>query len=219
MRRVLVAIVVLAVVVIGGGLAVFALRGADAPPPPELSEPHAQATASPSGRATSWTVQDSAPTFVGYRVREKYVTIGVADAVGRTAAVTGTATVAGDRVTAADMTTDMTALRSDESRRDEALRGRAIETDRFRTSRFVLTEPFAISRGKVTARGRLTLHGRTKEIAATVQGQRIGNGTIELAGAAPIDLAAFAIDPPSVAGFVTVEDHGMLEFKLRLIAK
>jgi polyisoprenoid-binding protein YceI len=67
---------------------------------------------------------------VGYRVREKYVTFGVADAVGRTRSVTGTATVEKNRVTAADLTIDMTTLRSDESRRDAALRGRAIETAR-----------------------------------------------------------------------------------------
>jgi hypothetical protein len=43
----------------------------------------------------------------------------------------------------------------------------------------------------------------------------IGARTIELAGKAPIDFDAFAIDPPSVAGFVTVEDHGTLQFQLR----
>lgn len=59
-------------------------------------------------------------------------------------------------------------------------------------------------------------HGVRKPITATVKGRRIGADVVELAGQAPIDFAAFAIDPPSVAGFVTVEDHGTLEFKLRL---
>ena len=42
---------------------------------------------------------------------------------------------------------------------------------------------------------------------------------LSLVGQAPIDFDAFAIEAPSVAGFVTVEDHGTLEFKLRLTVR
>jgi polyisoprenoid-binding protein YceI len=130
--------------------------------------------------------------------------------------VTGTAAIDGHRFTRADLTTDMTTLRSDEGRRDDALRHRAIETDRYPTSRFVLTGPFAIRRQTSQARGRLTLHGRTAPIVATVQGREGADGMVQLVGSARIDFKAFGIDPPSVAGFVTVEDHGTLEFKLSL---
>jgi len=74
-------------------------------------------------------------------------------------------------------------------------------------------------RRAVGARGRLTLHGKTAPITASVQGQRVGDGEIELAGSARIDFEASAIQPPSVAGFVTVEDHGTLEFEVRLKAR
>ena len=37
------------------------------------------------------------------------------------------------------------------------------------------------------------------------------------AGTAPITFADFGIEPPSVAGVVTVEDHWVLEFKIRLL--
>lgn len=37
-RRLVLAVVAAFVVLIGGGFAVFALRGSDAPPPPELLE-------------------------------------------------------------------------------------------------------------------------------------------------------------------------------------
>ena len=47
-----------------------------------------------------------------------------------------------------------------------------------------------------------------------LRSQRVGD-EIELVGSAPIEFARFGIDPPSVAGFVTVEDQGALEFKLR----
>jgi polyisoprenoid-binding protein YceI len=155
----------------------------------------------------------------GYRVREEFVTFGVVDAVGRTSDVTGTATVEGDRMREADLVTDMTTLRSDESRRDNALRERGIEIATYPTAEFRLTEPFAISRRRVRVRGRLTLHGQTRPITATVRGQRLDDDQIELVGDAPIDFDRFAIEPPSVAGFVTVRDTGTLEFKLRLRAR
>jgi polyisoprenoid-binding protein YceI len=135
--------------------------------------------------------------------------------VGRASDVTGTATVEGDEMREADLETDMTTLRSDESRRDNALRERGIETATYPTARFRLTEPFPISRRRTRARGRLTLRGQTQPITATVRGQRLADDEIELVGEAPIDFDRFEIEPPSVAGFVTVRDTGTLEFKLR----
>src|SRR5687767_9933176 len=134
MRRVRVlgvAAVALAVLAVAGTFAVFLLRGGDEPPPPRLSTatPGAatpQATA-PAGEE-AWQVAGGEPTFVGYRVREEFASVGVVDAVGRTGEVTGSARVDGDRVLGAELEADMTTLRSDESRRDNALRERGIET-------------------------------------------------------------------------------------------
>jgi polyisoprenoid-binding protein YceI len=216
LRRILLVLLALVVVGLGAGFAVFALRGSDAPPPPELPAPRADATATPApAGAETWEVAQDDGTFVGYRVREEFVSFGVVDAVGRTSEVTGTLELDGDRVRSAELETDMTTLRSDESRRDNALRGRGIETDRFPTARFELTGPFALSREPVRARGRLTLHGETQPVVARVSGQRDGEA-VELVGSVPIAFADFAIEPPSVAGFVTVSDTGRLEFRLRL---
>jgi polyisoprenoid-binding protein YceI len=216
LRRILLVLLALVVVGLGAGFAVFALRGSDAPPPPELPAPRADATATPApAGAETWEVAQDDGTFVGYRVREEFVSFGVVDAVGRTSEVTGTLELDGDRVRSAELETDMTTLRSDESRRDNALRGRGIETDRFPTARFELTGPFALSREPVRARGRLTLHGETQPVVARVSGQRDGEA-VELVGSVPIAFADFAIEPPSVAGFVTVRDTGRLEFRLRL---
>jgi polyisoprenoid-binding protein YceI len=154
-------------------------------------------------------------TFVGYRVREEFATIGVKDAVGRTPDVQGTATVENDAITAADLAADLTTLASDDGRRDQALRDRGLESASFPETRFELTEPVDLSRERTTTRGRLTLHGETQPIQVRLRSQRVGD-EIELVGSAPIEFARFGIDPPSVAGFVTVEDQGALEFKLRL---
>jgi polyisoprenoid-binding protein YceI len=218
MARRLIFLAAFLVLLVGGAFAVFALRGSDAPPPPTLSsrEPTATATATAPPSATAWVVAAGEETFVGYRVREEFASIGVADAVGRTGEVTGTAEVDDGQLTGAELEADMTTLQSDESRRDDALRTRGIETDSFPTAEFRLTEPVDLTRRDQRVRGELTLHGETQPIRVTVDAQRLGGDTIELAGSAPIAFADFRIEPPSVAGVVTVEDNGTLEFKLRL---
>jgi polyisoprenoid-binding protein YceI len=215
MARRLIVIAVVLLLVLGGAFAVFALRGSDAPPPPTLSREQPTATATPAAGATAYEVTRGEDTFVGYRVREEFATIGVADAVGRTADVTGAAEIDGDRITSAELEADLTTLVSDDSRRDDALRERGIETARFPRAEFRLTEPVDLSRRATTTRGELTLHGETRPIRVRVTSQRLQD-TIELAGSARIAFADFGIEPPSVAGVVTVEDQGMLEFKLRL---
>ena len=110
----------------------------------------------------------------------------------------------------------MRTLRSDQARRDDTLRYRGIETDRYPAARFTLAGPVALRARARPATGTLTLHGRRAAIAATVRGQRLSGGRLELVGSAPIRFASFAIEPPSVAGLVSVRDHGVLEFRLVL---
>ena len=218
MRRRLLIAAVLAVVLPGGAFAAFALRGGDAPPPPGLSARPAGtpgATASPAADGAELQVVPG-DSFVGYRVREEFASIGVVDAVGRTNQVTGTVRVDGDRLVAATLEAQLDTLRSDESRRDNALRTRGIETDTFPTAQFRLSGPVTLSSKTAHATGRLTLHGVTQPIRVSVRGQRLADGQIEVVGSAPIAFDRFGIEPPSIAGFVTVRDRGTLEFRLRL---
>ncbi len=220
-RRLLLLAPIALVLALGAAFAVFAIRGSDEPPPPTLAEPagaQAQAPRDAGDGARELRVADG--SFVGYRVRETFAAIGVVDAVGRTQDVEGAARVEGDRLVAADLRADLTTLRSDEARRDAALRTRGIETDRFPSARFTLAAPAAVvpapgARSRGTVRGRLALHGRTREVRASVRAQRRGDG-LELVGDVPIAFADFAIEPPSIAGFVTVRDEGALEFRVLL---
>jgi polyisoprenoid-binding protein YceI len=212
-RLIVVGAVVAVVLVVGGGFAFFALTGDDAPPPPRLEGKPAVGAAAGTGL---WQPLPAAGTFVGYRVDEEYLGIGVRTAVGRTSAVTGTVTVDGRRIEAADLRADMTKLRSDQARRDDALTYRGIETDRYPRARFTLAKPFALSAAPRRTTGALELHGRRAPITVTVRGQRLAGGRLELVGSAPIRFATFAIKPPSVAGIVTVRDHGVVEFRLVL---
>jgi polyisoprenoid-binding protein YceI len=214
--RIVVLVAVGAVVaLVVGGYAVLALTGDDAPPPPRL-----EGAPAPDGAATEgagrWHPVAPAGSFVGYRVDERYLGVGVRTAVGRTSAVTGDVTLEGDRVRAADLRADMTTVHSDQARRDDTLRVRAIETDRYPSASFRLRGPFAVSARSQRVSGTLTLHGRRAPVAVTVRGQRLAGGRVELVGSAPIRFATFAIEPPSVAGLVTVADHGVLEFRLVL---
>ncbi|HEY0364316.1 MAG TPA: hypothetical protein VGC83_18705, partial [Solirubrobacteraceae bacterium] len=96
-RIVVLAVVGVAVVLVAGGYAVLALTGDDAPPPPRLQGAPAQQGAAPAG-AGRWHPVAPAGSFVGYRVDERYLGVGVRTAVGRTSAVTGSVTVDGDHV-------------------------------------------------------------------------------------------------------------------------
>jgi polyisoprenoid-binding protein YceI len=129
--------------------------------------------------------------------------------------VTGTVSVANGRVTAAHLTTNLLLLRSDRAQRDAALEGRAIETARFPLARFTLAGPVRVAGAPQRTAGTLELHGRRAAITVTVRGRTTRRG-VELVGSAPIAFRRFAIVPPSVAGLVTVDDHGVLEFRLEL---
>jgi len=127
--------------------------------------------------------------------------------------VSGTVTVDGQRIRAADLRADMRSLRSDQARRDQALGERAIETDRYPRARFTLSRPAPLSG---TATGTLRLHGRSAPVSVALRGRRVSAGRLELVGRTRIEFRRFAIEPPSVAGLVTVRDHGLLEFRLVL---
>lgn len=169
----------------------------------------------------SWTVVagtgDDA-TVAGYRVREVFAA-GAREvtANGRTNDVAGTLTVADGTVTEGEFTVDLTTLASDEGRRDEAIRDRGLETNDFPEGTFALTEPIELPEladGEtftVTATGELTLRDVTNPVTIELTGRSTG-GTFTVQGSAPVDFADYEIEPPSIGGFVEVEDTGSFEF-------
>jgi polyisoprenoid-binding protein YceI len=199
-----------AVAVVGGIAVVSLLRGADTPPAPSL--PQRPAT-TPSGELEG-TLRPADGSFVGYRVDETLIGIGLNTAVGRTSEVRGSARIDGGRIVDARFETDMRTLRSDEARRDDALRQRGLETDRYPLAGFVLGPPAKLA-PRFTARGRLTLHGRSRSVRVQLQSRRSGVG-IDLVGSTPIEFSDYGMEPPSVAGVASVRDHGRMEVRLRL---
>lgn len=212
----------------GGVLLVVALVGGpyayihfvQDPAPPRLGQASGPATSGAVVPAAGgWRVAGG--TQVGYRVRE--VLVGQkTTAVGRTSAVTGNLTVSGTRITAASFTAQMAQVRSDESRRDDQFRTRIMDTAKYPTSRFTLAAPITLSSvpavgGTVRARahGRLTMRGETEDVTFPVQARR-GAQVIEVDGSIPVTFKRWSIPNPSIGGFVTTENHGVLEFHLVL---
>jgi polyisoprenoid-binding protein YceI len=167
--------------------------------------------------AGTWTVGSG--SIVGYRVNE--VLLGQnATAVGRTSDVTGHLTIAGSTVTAAAFSVPMATVHSDKSQRDEQFDGRIMDVSQYPTGTFTLTSPIDLAplpAGGVikdyTAHGRLTLHGTTRTVTFTLTAERKGS-QIEVSGDIPVLFSDYDIANPSYAGFVTTQDHGLLEFLL-----
>ena len=199
-----------AVLAVAAVVAVSLLRGADTPPAPSLPDKPAS---TPSGELEG-ALRPADGSFVGYRVDETLIGIGLNTAVGRTGDVKGSARIEGGRIVDARFEVDTRTLRSDEARRDEALRHRGLETDRYPVARFVLGPPATLA-ARFTARGQLTLHGRSQRVRVRLQSRRSGVG-VDLVGSTPIEFSDYGMEPPSVAGVASVRDHGRLEVRLRL---
>lgn len=176
----------------------------------------------PSGR---WDIQTGSEA--GYRVREKLARLPApSDAVGRTQAVTGGLTVQaeGQEYTVKDIEirVDLSKLESDSPRRDNTLRTRGLETDRFPWANFVgegpISLPDATAAGrtvKLTLEGLLTIHEVTRQVSIPIEA-RIEGEKAEVAGSFTFPMAEFGIQPPNIANIVTVEPTGTMEFRLLL---
>jgi polyisoprenoid-binding protein YceI len=176
-----------------------------------------------------WQVQTSigsfstfTSSFVGYRVQEELAGIGGNTAVGRTPDVTGTMTTVGLTLTKAEFTANLASLVSDDDRRDGQLRKQSLETNRFPTATFVLTDPITLPAGAtpdqelmVTAHGDLTLHGETHPIQIPLRG-RLQGDLLVIVGSVEITFADFGIQKPESFAVLSVADHGTLEVQLFL---
>ncbi|WP_322795844.1 YceI family protein [Tepidiforma sp.] len=182
-----------------------------------------QGSGQAAGVAGTWGIASQGETFVGYRVKEELAQVGAVTAVGRTKDVKGTVTIQGNTVKAgSSFTANMQALQSDRSQRDNALRRQALETDRFPTSTFTLSEDVTLPEGfangeefSTTLKGKLELHGVTRAVEIPVQA-KVESGLIVVVGSAEIVFADYDIAQPRAAIVLSVEDRGVLEFQLVL---
>ena len=175
----------------------------------------------PEGELTGvWTLSEQGESFAGYRIQEELARIGGNTAVGRSSAIEATLEFDGSAITNVEIVVDMTALASDDSRRDRQLRTRAIETNDFPTASFVLTEPILLDGVPedgvpiaATAIGDFTLHGVTRSVEIALEGQ-LTNGLVVVIGSLDVALADYEIEPPVGLSVLSVADDGVIEFQL-----
>lgn len=169
---------------------------------------------------TIGSFDDFSSAFVGYRVNEELAGVGAKTAFGRTPDVSGTLVLDGTTVTAVDIEADLSTLESDSSFRDSAMRDQALETSRFPTATFTLTEPIELGSipgedetMKVSAKGELTLHGVTREVTIPLEAKRVAD-VIAVTGSLDIAFADYDIAKPVAARVLSVEDRGVMELQL-----
>jgi polyisoprenoid-binding protein YceI len=187
--------------------------------PPTTTSASDGAEAGDAALDGTWTI-DPANTIVGYRIGEELSGIGTTEAVGRTSDVAGSLTLNGTVIEAVSVEVDMTTLQSDSGSRDNQLRTRGLETDRFPTATFELAGPVDLgalpAEGETVsavASGDLTLHGVTRGVEIPLEGSLAGD-RIVVVGSLDVALADYDIEKPVGFRVLTIEDVGVFEVQL-----
>ena len=205
---------VVAVVLLAGGVAAFVEQPAPAP----LRLP-AGAAARPSG-PLGGTWQVAAGSVAGFRIRESALGFGN-DVVGRTSAVTGTIALAGDTVTRARLTVGLADIRVD-GKTEEQL-ARSLATARYPDATFTLSRPVQLSPAfaagatiRLAAPGVLSLRGLALPVTVILAGRRSG-AALQVAGSIQVAFARWRIASPGGLGFLgSLADQGIAEFLIIL---
>jgi polyisoprenoid-binding protein YceI len=194
-------------------------------PTPAVSS-SSTASASAGIGAGTWTVASG--SVAGYRVREQLASLSApSDAVGRTSSISGSATISQSGTTytvaAATITVNVNTLTSDRAMRDQRIHQMGLESDRYPTATFVLTTPMTLpaeaTSGQavnVSATGQLTIHGVTQTVTIPMQA-RLNGTQVEIAGSITFPFSQFGMTPPSIGGFVTVQNNATMEFDLKFV--
>jgi polyisoprenoid-binding protein YceI len=232
LRWVIGAVVVIVVLAVAGPFVYFHFIEGNSPAPLSLkpgasasgsSSPGTQSASPVSSQGASgsvagrWTVGSG--SRVGYRVKE--VLAGQSHtAVGRSSAVTGSMAIKGSTVKTASFTVKMATIHTDSAQRDSQFDGRIMDVATYPTGAFALTKPISLAplppAGTIRtyrATGHLTLHGKTVPVTFPLKAERTAS-TIEVQGSIPVLFSKWGIPNPSFTGFVTTQNHGIMEFLL-----
>lgn len=158
-------------------------------------------------------------TFAGFRVSEELAGVGATEAVGRTRKVEGTLQLTDTSVTSVKVTVDLTSITTNESRRDGKVQ-QALQTDTFPSATFELAAPVAFDAKattvKVSAAGKLTIHGVTKDVTVPLEAQKVGS-TLVVVGSTKVKLSDFGVEAPKAPIVLSVNDTATIELKLLFV--
>ena len=225
LRWLIAAVVVVAVLAVGGPYVFFHFVEGSTPAPlslkasaaPSSTQGASAVAAGGTAVAGSWTVGRGSQ--VGYRVQE--ILMGQSHtAVGRSAAVSGQMVIKGTTVSTASFTVKMATIHTDSAQRDAQFDGRIMDVAAYPAGTFTLTRPISLAslpaEGSITsftATGTLTLHGKAVTVTFPLKAERTASG-LEVQGSIPVLFSRWGIPNPSFTGFVTTQNHGTLEFLL-----
>jgi polyisoprenoid-binding protein YceI len=173
-----------------------------------------------------WVVTSG--SSAGYRATEQFVGVnGPNQAIADSTAVSGGMTIvdAGGQLVARQLKVDvdLTQLHSSDPgssrgglQRDGFVRSNWLQSDRFPTGTYTVdsvTIPTTTAEGgqqRLTTRGKLTLHGTTKDVDIPMMGQVTGS-KIEIVGSIVIDMTDYGVQPPSL-NFTSVQPKVTIVF-------
>jgi polyisoprenoid-binding protein YceI len=166
-------------------------------------------------------VLDGASTQASYHAQEQLVGRSVgSEAVGTSKAVSGTLVLGQDGSVRSDQSqiqVDLRQLTSNESRRDNFIKGETLQTTRYPTATFVpravqgLATPLPSS-GQATFQlgGDLTVHGVTKPVTWQVTAQFSDTG-VRGSATTNVNISDFGMTPPRAGPVLSIEDGLTLE--------
>jgi polyisoprenoid-binding protein YceI len=163
------------------------------------------------GQSTAWYLAD-----------EKLARLPTGStAKGTTDQITGEFHLTGDGLDPSKATTftvDLASITSDNSRRDERMRG-ALETSKYPTTTFTATgisglpAEFSATDTVLQLAGTLDLHGVQKEVTWELKVKRDGD-ILSVLGTTTFKYTDFNITKPDIAGVVSVEEDVTLQIQL-----
>jgi polyisoprenoid-binding protein YceI len=188
---------------------------AQAPPAPRPGSP-GQQQGPPPTPPTAGAHLEIMDGSASYQVTEQFVGVNFpSDAIGTSTTVAGTLVIApdGSIPPGSKLTIDLRNLKSDQEQRDNFIKTKTLETDKYPLAEFVPTKlqglPVMIPTQGQTGfqlTGNLTVHGVTKEV--TFQGIATFGRDSTVAGRAKTSFtfATFGLTKPSIGRLMSVDD-------------
>ncbi len=131
--------------------------------------------------------------------------------VGKTSAVAGDLALSGGKFVGSRVTVDLRTLRSNDARRDRHIQQDPLQTGTYPNAVFAITGETgaapAVTDGQAVSlqlSGNMTIHGTTRPMVWDAKAELEG-GTLHLTGSTSFQLPDFGMQPPDIAGFVTVQ--------------
>ena len=161
----------------------------------------------------------SEETEAAYEVEEEITFLGVPfkQTTGRTNAVEGSFSFGFDedgnlQIASTRIAVDLRTLTSDDTRRDERIRGEFLESDMFPFAEFVAKEvkdfPSGTGEGALwefQLKGEMTIRENTRSLTYDVRATLNGN-KLEGTATTRLSMKDFGFDPPEIPGLFKVED-------------